>query len=69
VADDEVKAEIVFDDNEMMEVQNTVLEITSEIEGQKSLALPLIKVRNEDGVEVWINATHIRMIRGTAGLE
>jgi hypothetical protein len=47
----------------MMEVQNTVLEVRSEIEGQKSLALPLIKVLDEDGAEVWINATHVRMIK------
>ena len=68
VADNEAKAEIVFDDNETMEVQNTVLDVTSEIEGQKRMALPLIKVVNEDGAEVWINATHIRMIRA-AGLD
>jgi hypothetical protein len=69
VADNEVKAEIVFDDNEMMGVQNTVLEITGEIEGQKRMALPLIKVIDEDGAEVWINATHIRTIRGRPGVE
>jgi hypothetical protein len=66
LADNEVNAEIVFDGNEVMRVQNTVLEITSEIEGQKRMALPLIKVLDEDGLEVWINATHIRMIRGAA---
>jgi hypothetical protein len=44
-------------------VQSTVVEITSEIEGQKSLALPLIKVADSDGNEVWINATHIRMVK------
>jgi hypothetical protein len=65
MADNEIKAEIHFGDNEMMEVQSTVLEVTSEIEGQKSLALPLIKVINEDGHEVWINANHIRMIKSS----
>ena len=69
VADNEAKAEIVFDDNETMEVQNTVLDVTSEIEGQKRMALPLIKVVNEDGAEVWINATHIRMIKAAASLD
>jgi hypothetical protein len=69
VADNEVKAEIVFDNNETMEVQNTVLEVTSEIEGQKSLALPLIKVLDEDGAEVWLNATHIRMIKAAASVD
>jgi hypothetical protein len=69
MADTEIKAEIIFDDNEMMEVQSTVAEITSEIEGQKSLALPLIKVLDEDGAEVWLNANHIRMIKVTADLD
>jgi hypothetical protein len=68
MADNEIKAEIIFDDNEMM-VQSTVAEITSEIEGQKSLALPLIKVLDEDGAEVWINANHIRMIKVTVDLD
>lgn len=69
MADNEVRAEIVFDDNETMEVQNTVLEVTSEIEGQKRMALPLIKVIDEDGAEVWLNATHIRMIKAAAGVD
>jgi hypothetical protein len=69
VADNAIKAEIIFDDNEMMEVQSTVLEVTSEIEGQKSLALPLIKVLDEDGAEVWLNATHIRMVKAPAALD
>jgi hypothetical protein len=63
MADNEIKAQIGFDENEMMEVQSTVVEITSEIEGQKSLALPLIKVADADGNEVWINANHIRTIK------
>ena len=67
MGDNEAKAVIVFDDNETMEVQSTVLEVTSEIEGQKRMALPLIKVLDEDGAEVWINATHIRMIKAAAG--
>ena len=61
-----IKAEIVFEDDEMMEVQNTVVEITGEIEGKKNLALPLIPVVNEDGDEIWINANHIRLIKATA---
>jgi hypothetical protein len=68
VADNAIKAEIVFHNNETMEVQSTVLEVTSEIEGQKRMALPLIKVLDEDGAEVWLNATHIRMIKAAAGL-
>jgi hypothetical protein len=69
VAENEVKAEIVFDNNETMEVQSTVLEVTSEIEGQKRMALPLIKVLDQDGAEVWLNATHIRSIKAAAGLD
>jgi hypothetical protein len=64
LADNEVKAEIVFDNNETMEVQSTVVEVTAEIEGQKRMALPLIKVLDKEGADVWINATHIRTIRG-----
>jgi hypothetical protein len=63
MADNEIKAEIIFENNEMMEVQSTVVEITSDIEGQKNLALPMIKVADADGNEIWINATHIRMIK------
>jgi hypothetical protein len=64
LADNEVKAEIVFDNNETMEVQSTVVAVTAEIEGQKRMALPLIKVLDKEGADVWINATHIRTIRG-----
>jgi hypothetical protein len=63
MADNEIKAEIIFESNEMMEVQSTVVEITSDIEGQKNLALPMIKVADADGNEIWINANHIRMIK------
>ena len=69
MAANEIRAEIVFEDNAMMQVQSTVLEIASEIEGMKNLALPLIQVVNEDGDEVWINANHIRMIKAAAGLD
>jgi hypothetical protein len=69
MADNAIKAEIVFANNETMEVQSTVEEVTSEIEGQKRMALPLIKVLDEDGAEVWLNATHIRMIKAAAGLD
>jgi hypothetical protein len=69
MADNEIKAEIVFVDNELMEVQSTVAEITREIEGKKNLALPLIPVVNEAGDEIWINANHIRLIKATAGLD
>jgi hypothetical protein len=69
MADNEIKAEIVFEDNEMMEVQSTVVEITREIEGKKNLTLPLIQVVNADGDDIWINANHVRMIKATASLD
>jgi hypothetical protein len=69
MADDAIKAEIVFDNNEAMEVQSTVQEVRTEIEGQKRMALPLIKVLDQDGAEVWLNATHIRMIKAAAGVD
>jgi hypothetical protein len=69
MADNEIKAEIVFADNEMMEVQSTVVEITREIEGKKNLTLPLIPIVNADGDDIWINANHIRLIKATAGLD
>jgi hypothetical protein len=63
MADDAIKAEIIFGDNQMMELRSTVAEINSEIEGQKRLAVPVIKVVDAVGKEVWINATHIRTIK------
>jgi hypothetical protein len=53
----------------MMEVQSTVAEITREIEGKKNLALPLIRVVNQGGDEIWINANHIRLIKAATGLD
>jgi hypothetical protein len=67
-SDSEINAEIVFDDGAMIEVQSTVAEVTSQIEGQKRMALPMIRVSDRDGNEVWINATHIRMISPVEGL-
>ena len=67
MADNEIQAEILFEDNEVMEVRSTVTEITTEIEGKKNLALPLIPVVNESGDEIWINANHIRLIKAIAG--
>jgi hypothetical protein len=69
MADNEIKAEIVFEDNEIIQVQSTVVEITREIEGQKNLALPLVPVVNEDGDKIWINANHIRLIKEPAGFD
>ena len=63
MADNEIKAEIIFENNDMMEVQNTVVEITSQIEGQKNLALPMVNVADADGNEIWIKANNIRMIK------
>jgi hypothetical protein len=63
MADNEIKAEIIFENDEMMEVQSSVVEIRGDIEGQKNLALPMIKVADVHGNEIWINANHIRMIK------
>ena len=63
MADNEIKAEIVFENDELMEVQSSVVEIRGDIEGQKNLALPMIKVADVHGNEIWINANHIRMIK------
>jgi hypothetical protein len=63
MADEEIKAEIVFTDNNKSYVQSTVEEISSEIEAQKHLPLPLIKVVDQRGSEVWLNANHIREVK------
>jgi hypothetical protein len=63
MADNEIKAEIIFENDEMMEVQSSVVEIRGDIEGQENLALPMIKVADVHGNEIWINANHIRLIK------
>ncbi len=63
MADEEIKAEIVFTDNNKLYVQSTVDEISSEIDAQKHLPLPLIRVVDQHGSEVWLNANHIREIK------
>ena len=59
MADNDKNAVIILDNGKPLIVQNTVKQISGEIEGQKNLALPVIKVVDEDGREVLINATHI----------
>jgi uncharacterized protein YlzI (FlbEa/FlbD family) len=59
MADNDRNAVIILDNGKPLIVQNTVKQISGEIEGQKNLALPVIRVVDEDGREVLINATHI----------
>jgi hypothetical protein len=59
VADNEKNAVIILDDGNRLDVQTTVEEIKAEIEGQKRMALALIKVVGEHGQDVWINANHV----------
>ena len=59
MADNDKNAVIILDNGKPLIVQGTVKQISGEIEGQKNLALPVIKVVDEDGREVLINATHI----------
>ena len=63
MADNEKNAVIILDSGKHFNVQNTIKEIESAVEAKKMVPLPVIKVVNEDGREVWINANHIRMIK------
>lgn len=60
---DEIKADIVFADNTVWHVRSTAEEIKAAIEDMKRMALPLIKIVNHDGDEVWVNANHIRAFK------
>ena len=60
MADNENKAVIVFADGESIYVQSTVKQIHDEIGGVTTPHIPLIKVVDEHGVDLWMNANHIR---------
>jgi hypothetical protein len=51
---------IVFDDGVGMYTQSTVEQISDAIATVTSSRIPLIKVLDQDGAEIWINADHIR---------
>jgi uncharacterized protein YlzI (FlbEa/FlbD family) len=59
MADNEKNAVIILDSGKHFNVQNTIKEIESEVEAKKMVPLPVIKVVDESGREIWINANHI----------
>jgi hypothetical protein len=61
MADNENKAVIVFADGESIYVQSTVKQIHDEIGGATTPHIPIIKVVDEHGVDLWVNANHIRV--------
>jgi uncharacterized protein YlzI (FlbEa/FlbD family) len=61
--DTEINTVITFTDDKRMDVQSTVEQITTAIETQKRMSLPVIKVVDAHGDEVWINANHIRAFK------
>jgi hypothetical protein len=63
MAEPEIKAEITFSDQSSMDVQSTVEQIINEIGGVTTPHIPLIKVLNRGGDEVWINANDIRYFK------
>jgi uncharacterized protein YlzI (FlbEa/FlbD family) len=61
MADKEKNAVIILDSGKHFNVQSTVVEIESQItaEKEKGASLPTIKVVDESGREIWVNANHI----------
>jgi uncharacterized protein YlzI (FlbEa/FlbD family) len=67
MADNEKNAVIILDSGKHFNVQSTVVEIESQITAekekgaslQKGASLPTIKVVDESGREIWVNANHI----------
>jgi hypothetical protein len=51
---------IVFDDGSRIYTQSTVEQINDVISTVTASRIPLIKVLDENGAELWINADHIR---------
>jgi hypothetical protein len=59
MADKEKNAVIILDSGKHFNVQNTIKEIESAVEAKAMVPLPVIKVVDESGREIWINANHI----------
>ncbi len=59
MADTERNAVIVLDDGTLLYVQSTTAQISAEIENRKRLALPVIPLVDERGLDLWLNANHI----------
>ena len=62
MADIEINAVITFTDGTTMEVQSTVGQITGAISGATNPPIPLAKIVDERGRNVWVNADYIRSI-------
>jgi hypothetical protein len=64
MADTETGAVITFDDGSTKNLRSTVEDIEGAIGGiTMPIVVPMIKVVDEDGREVWINVNHIRELR------
>jgi uncharacterized protein YlzI (FlbEa/FlbD family) len=59
MADNEKNTVIILDSGKHFNVQNTIKEIEGAVEAKKMVPLPVIKVVDESGREIWINANHI----------
>jgi hypothetical protein len=58
MADNEKHAVIILDSGKHLNVQSTIKEIEGAVEANKMVP-PVIKVVDESGREIWINANHI----------
>jgi hypothetical protein len=59
MADNEKNAVIILDSGKHFNAQSTIKEIEGAVEAKKTVPLPMIKVVDESGREIWINANHI----------
>jgi phage terminase large subunit len=59
MANNEKKAVVVFDNGVRFSAQISAEAIERKVEAEKANSLPVIKVHDEHGRDVWINANHI----------
>jgi uncharacterized protein YlzI (FlbEa/FlbD family) len=59
MADNEKHAVIILDNGKHLNVQSTIKEIEGAVEANKMVPFPVIKVIDESGREIWLNANHI----------
>jgi len=59
MADNEKNAVIILDSGKHFNVQSTIKEIEGAVEANAMVPLPVIKVVDESGREIWVNANHI----------
>ena len=62
MADNEKNAVIILDSGKHFNVQSTIKEIEGAVEANAMVPLPVIKVVDESGREIWINANHIAAV-------